>query len=229
MTTNVLMTLASAILLGAMTQTASAGPAAQCSATDAPSWPVLSKTLRGPDIEKGEFETTAAYKARLTKSFGTTTFRVVIPVRISGTYDADHEKLDIDHDALGGNFDPVPSDDDRESWFGARIDRTIGKGISGHPKDTNYDLVFKGTIEFEKASATMHIPLADAKKQIANLKIVVAGEMVAPYTSVHVLPGDATSPETETVGLVVQPICGAIVDGRSGRVLATFDPARVGY
>jgi hypothetical protein len=228
MTTKVLATLAGAIWLGAMMQNTSADPAAQCSATDAPSWTVLSKTLRKPDIEKGEFETTAVYKARLLKAFGTTTFRVVIPVNIYGKYDADHEKLDIDHDALAGNFDPVPAGAANESWFGARIDRMRGQGITG-PQETDYDLVFKGTIEFEKASATMHMPLADAKKQIANLKIVVAGEMVAPYTSVHVLPGDATSPERVFVGLVVQPMCGAIVDGRSGRVLATFDPARMGY
>jgi hypothetical protein len=228
MATKFLVTLTGVFWLGAMMQAAAADPAAQCTATDAPNWTVLSKTLRRPDINKGEFETTAAYTARLAKAFGTTTFRVVIPMNLYGKYDADHEKLDIDHYALGGNFDFVPADDEHESWWGARIDRMRGQGVVG-PRETDYDLVFKGTREFEKASATIHMPVADAKKQIANLKIVVAGEIIAPYTSLHVMAGDATSPETVTVGLVVQPICGAIVDGRSGHVLATFDPSRVGY
>lgn len=203
--------------------------------------------LHKPNLQKSQFETTDAYAARMTALFAASpTITMAMPLETEvARYDADTEQLTVDQAAL--HISKVPGVYDAR-WMGVflGLDAKILRSYTGENaygvkrrvtvrKTNEFMIAFVGKaygIEQAPPPVTVHIPRQDAQKRIAALRVVVAGDPVAPYFISNEDESDPTvsapiEDTTRTMALTITPKCGAIVDSTNGDVLTTFDPAQI--
>jgi hypothetical protein len=206
--------------------------------------------LARKDLQKSEYETSAEFDARIkTAMAGVAQMKFSVAKGSAlGHYDADSEtytlksfEVSLLFNHIIGGYGP-----DTRQWF---LIKTSGKAKSGKSyvgenaygtkrkvsvdDYTDHGVVFLGgPIASSGATISFHISRQDAKAEIASLEAIIVGSPDAPwvYDDTHYSGATIDAPTDLTIktrALVMKPLCGAIVDTRTGQTVASFDPSDV--
>lgn len=206
--------------------------------------------LARKDLDKNEFETTADYTKRIANTLEplkTVTVATKLHENFSD-YDADHKSLTVgvtfafNYFFLRMQTKPV--------YMSLVLDRTetAGQSYSAHnafgaTADIDVTSVSQRVLLIEQRSINssalssvkqpkVKVDIADAKALKSNLCLVVTGTPKAPFKvddtdNKRATITDPHEVQTQTIGLIIQPRTGDVIDARSGTVITHFDAAAI--
>ncbi len=205
---------------------------------------------RTPKVEKGEYETTAAWQERMHKLFGDEIISVASPISPNDQqFDADHQRLKISLATSIGVERLMPNAQLRDIWgvLPIGIHNWTGRSYLGqnafgaqkqisvlHTDSLNiywYKKPYSALDLSRTADFSLVLSAEQAKDLRDNLGLMIQGPLVAPFAaswSTHSPARFDFGMEYYTFqrGLIIKPTCAAIVDRRTGKILLTLDHSR---
>jgi hypothetical protein len=243
--------IAAQFLFGGVATANAQDASSLCAVTrGAPAPNELVADLQRPGINKGMYESTDAYMGRLSHLIrGIANFTAVIPVPADiGKYDPDAQRLTIEYYELeDAFFDLISTENISTSYLDAQIS-TIGHNVGSYIGENSFGVKRTVTVRqlntygiaIEQAETaalidkplSMDIPRESAKQIRPRLRFVIAGSLTPPFTvtvddEISATVQSPTDLKITRRAFTIKPKCGAIVDGATGNVLATFDPAHM--